>query len=75
MSIDLAASWRSVDGAGRSVRTVSARLAGRCFVAGLIGRPAGWHGHAHLHVRQAPVSIDLAAPWRPVDGAGRSVRT
>lgn len=28
--------------------------------------------HAHLHLRQALVSIDLAAPQRPVDGAGRS---
>jgi hypothetical protein len=37
-------------------------------------RPADWHGHARLHLRQVPVSIDLAAPWRPVDGAGRSVR-
>jgi hypothetical protein len=59
-----------------------ARLTGRCFVTGSIGtwigvrckcRPAGWHGHVHLHLRQAPVSIDMAAPWRPVDGAGRSV--
>jgi hypothetical protein len=50
------------------------RLTGRCWVAGSIYRPAGWHGHAHLHWRQAPVSIDLAASWRPVDEAGRSVR-
>ncbi len=40
-----------------------------------INRPAGWHEHAHLHWRQALVFIDLAAPWRPVDGAGRLVRT
>jgi hypothetical protein len=52
---------------------MSIRLTGRCFVAGSIDRPAGWHEHVHLHWRQAPVSIDLAAPWRPVDGAGRSV--
>jgi hypothetical protein len=63
---------------------VSARLTGRCFVAGSIDtctcvrckcRLAGWHVHARLHLRQAPVSIDLAALWRPVDGIGRSVRT
>ena len=53
---------------------VLARLTGRCFVAGSIYRPEGWHGDAHLHLRQAPVSIDVAAPWRLVDGAGRSVR-
>jgi hypothetical protein len=56
-----------------------ARLTGRYCVAGSIDtctyvrckcRPVGWRGHAHLHLRQAPVSIDLAAPWRPVDGAG-----
>jgi hypothetical protein len=50
------------------------RLSGRCSVAGSIDRPAGWHGHARRHSRQAPVSIDLAASWRPVGGAGRSVR-
>ena len=53
---------------------MQARLTGRCCVAGSIGRPAGWHEHAQLPLRQAPVSIDLATPWRPVDGAGRSVR-
>jgi hypothetical protein len=50
------------------------RLTGRCFVAGSIDRPAGWPEHAYLRLRQAPVSIDVAAPWRLVDGAGRSVR-
>ena len=54
---------------------VPARLAGRCCVAGLMDRPAGWHGHAHLYLRRALVSIDLATPWCPVDGGGRSVRT
>jgi hypothetical protein len=54
---------------------MSARLTGRCCVAGSMGRPAGWHEQAHLHWRQAPESIDLAASWRPVGGAGRWVRT
>jgi hypothetical protein len=41
-------------GAWRACR--SARLTGRCCVAGSIYRPAAWHGHAHRGRRSA---------WRP----------
>ena len=49
---------------------MTAQLTGRWCVAGSMDRPVGWGEYAHLHSRQAPVSIDLAAPWRPVDGLG-----
>jgi hypothetical protein len=63
---------------------VPVRLTGRWFVAGSIYtctcvrckcRPAGWHKHVRLHLRQAPVSIDLAAPWRPVETGWRVAST
>ena len=75
MSINLATLLCPVDGAGRSVRTCRPGWPVVVVQPDRFDGPAGWHGHAHLHLRQAPVSIDVAAPWRPVDGAGRSVRT
>ena len=63
-----------VSGAHRGCTTLHTKLPGdTCMGVRCKCRPAGWHKHAHLPLRQAPVSIDLAAPWRLVDGASRWV--